>query len=71
MNEEKTIYRRKRDAAGKQAYRIDEACHCLGIGRTSLYALVKAGQLKLIKIAGRSLVPHSEIERLTSVDDAA
>ena len=59
------------EAAGKRAYRIDEACHCLGIGRTSLYELVKTGELKLIKIAGRSLVPRSEIERLTRVDDAA
>lgn len=52
------------------AYRIPDACHVLGIGRTSLYELVKAGELKLIKIAGRTLVPHSEIERLTSVDRA-
>jgi excisionase family DNA binding protein len=71
MNQDLTINHRKFGAAGKRAYRIDEACHCLGIGRTSLYALVKSGELKLIKIAGRSLVPASEIERLTSVDDAA
>ncbi len=70
MNIGTTIYHRQMDAAGKRAYRIDEACHCLGIGRASLYALVKAGDLKLIKIAGRSLVPASEIERLTRVDAA-
>lgn len=52
---------------GKMAYRVNEACQCLGIGRTSLYELVKAGDLKLIKIAGRTLVPRSEIERLTRV----
>lgn len=51
-----------------QAYRIADACHVLGIGRTSLYELVSAGQLKLIRISGRSLVPRSEIERLTSVE---
>ena len=43
----------------------------MGIGRTSLYELAKAGQLTLIKIAGRTLVPRSEIERLTRVDRAA
>ena len=53
---------------GKLAYRVDEACHALGIGRTSLYKLVKSGELKLIRLAGRVLVPRSEIERLTSVD---
>jgi hypothetical protein len=41
------------------------------IGRTSLYELVKSGELKLIKIAGRTLVPRSELERLTSADRAA
>lgn len=55
-------------APPKFAYRVDEACHALGIGRTSLYELVKSGELKLIKIAGRTLVPHSELERLTRVD---
>jgi excisionase family DNA binding protein len=50
------------------AYRVSEACEKLSIGRTSLYQLVKDGKLKLIKIAGRTLVPHSELERLTRVD---
>jgi excisionase family DNA binding protein len=50
--------------AGKLAYRVPEACHLLGIGRTSLYELVRDGKLKLVKIAGRTLVPHSELNRL-------
>jgi excisionase family DNA binding protein len=66
-----TLYDQKLDATGKLAFRIDEACHALGIGRTSLYELAKTGEIKLIKIAGRTLVPRSEIERLTRVDDAA
>jgi excisionase family DNA binding protein len=71
MTHDRTIFDQKLAAAGKMAYRVNEACECLGIGRTSLYELVKAGDLKLIKIAGRSLVPRSEIERLISVDRAA
>jgi excisionase family DNA binding protein len=50
------------------AYPVNHACHLLGIKRTLLYELAKTGQLKLIKIAGRTLVPRSEIERLTSVE---
>ena len=53
------------------AYPVKDACFALGIKRTSLYELAKTGQLKLIKIAGRTLVPRSEIERLTSVEPAA
>lgn len=53
------------------AYRVQDACYALGIGRTSFYELVKTGELTLIKIAGRTLVPRSELERLTRVDRAA
>lgn len=52
------------------AYRVDHACQMLGISRTSLYELAKAGELKFIKIAGRTVVPRSELERLTRVDCA-
>lgn len=71
MTHYSTIYDQKLAAAGKLAYRVNEACHALGIGRTSLYELVKTGELKLIKVAGRTLVPLSELERLTRVDRAA
>ncbi len=53
------------------AFPVAEACRLLGIGRTSLYQLAKTGQVRLIKIAGRTLVPRSEIERLTRVNDDA
>ena len=46
------------------AYRINDACHALSLGRSSLYKMINAGQLKPITIAGRTLIPRSEIERL-------
>ncbi len=52
------------------AYRINDACRLLGICRTSAYGMVHRGELKLIRIAGRTLVPRSELERLTRVDNA-
>ena len=55
-------------APDRFAYRIPEACTALGIGRTSLYKLVEHNELRLIRIAGRTLVPRSEIERLTRVE---
>ncbi|MDR3493356.1 MAG: helix-turn-helix domain-containing protein [Ancalomicrobiaceae bacterium] len=48
------------------SYRVDDACRALGIGRTTLYGLIACGQLKAIKIAGRTLIPRSEIERLVA-----
>ncbi len=52
--------------APRAAWPINEGCHRLGIGRVSLYAMAKRGEIRLIKIAGRTLVPESEIARLTS-----
>ncbi len=46
------------------AYTISEACFRLRIGRTSLYKLANCNKIRLIRIAGRTLVPHSELERL-------
>ena len=46
------------------AYRIDDFCRAVGLGRTKTYAMIAAGQLKAIKIGGRTLIPRSEAERL-------
>lgn len=53
------------------AHPINEAAQLLGIGRSSLYELAKESKIKMISIAGRRLVPRSEIERLTRVDGEA
>jgi excisionase family DNA binding protein len=51
----------------RRAYPVNEACYRLGIKRTLLYKLAKQNKISLIKIAGRTLVPDTEIERLVSV----
>lgn len=51
------------------ALRINDVCRALGISRTSVYKIIAEGQLKTVRIAGRTLVLRTEIERLVS--DAA
>ncbi len=46
------------------AHRIPDACRRLGIGRSSLYELIKSGELRSIKIAGRTLIPESDLQKL-------
>ncbi len=46
------------------AYRINDFSKVSGLGRTSIYELIKTGQVKAIKIAGRTLIPASEAQRL-------
>lgn len=48
------------------AYRINEACASIGVGRSSLYNMIRDGRVKSVKIAGRTLILRSEIERLLS-----
>ncbi len=46
------------------ARRVPDACHALGIGRSTIYKLAAEGKIKLVHIAGRTVVPESEIARL-------
>jgi excisionase family DNA binding protein len=46
------------------AYRVNDACRMVGIGRTKLYALAKKGKLKLLRIGGRTLVCGDSLRSL-------
>lgn len=50
--------------ATKLAYNIDEAAAAIGIGRTKLYELIKAGELQPKTVAGRRVIPRSQLEAL-------
>lgn len=46
------------------AHRIPDACNRLGIGRSMLYELIKAGELRTIKIGTRTLVPEADLQKV-------
>jgi Helix-turn-helix domain len=59
----------------KAAYTVGEALHMLSIGRTSLYAAVKRGDLKRVKFGKRTLFCATDLasflinlKRLTEAD---
>jgi excisionase family DNA binding protein len=58
----------KKSDAGLQpvAYTVTNACRLLSISRSTLYLLAAQGKVRLVKVAGRTLVPSSEIARLIS-----
>jgi predicted DNA-binding transcriptional regulator AlpA len=41
-------------------WRVNDFCRAHGIGRTLFYEEVKRGEIKIIKIGKRTLVPDSE-----------
>lgn len=43
---------------------INEACRRLDVGRTLLYALIRDGEIKPIKIGARTKIPDSELQKL-------
>jgi excisionase family DNA binding protein len=45
------------------ANQVNEACRRLGIARNLLYQLINAGQIKIIKIGKRTLIPETELVR--------
>jgi excisionase family DNA binding protein len=52
------------------AWTVNDACRQLSISRSTIYSLVRARKLKLIKISGRALVPDSEVCRLVDEGSA-
>jgi excisionase family DNA binding protein len=57
---------RKTDYAqvNKLAYRIDEAGEVSGLGRSSIYELIGDGRLSSVKVGGRRLILHEDLEAL-------
>ena len=45
-------------------YETTEAAQLIGIGYATLYRWIRAGKLTPIRIAGRTLIPKSEVDRL-------
>lgn len=53
------------------AHKIPDACRRLGCGRTMIYELLAAGELKAIKLGNRTLIPESELRRFVQTRLAA
>lgn len=46
------------------AYRINDAAKVAGLSRSSLYNLIKDGELRSIMVAGRRLIPADALREL-------
>lgn len=55
---------RKMGVEHPRAYRIDDFCRAYGLGRTTVYALLKNGTLRSIKIGRRRLITAESGEAL-------
>ena len=48
--------------ADKLAYTVSEAAEAVGVHRATIYRLVKAGELRLVKFAGRSVILAEDLK---------
>ncbi len=46
------------------AYRINDFTSAVGLSRSTVYELIKNGELRAVHIGGRTLIPASEAKRL-------
>ena len=46
------------------AHPVNEACRRLGVGRTTLYDLIAAREIRPFKIGRKTLIPESELQRV-------
>ena len=45
------------------AVRMPEACRLTGIGRSKLYELIAAGEIRIIKVGSITLIPLAGLEQ--------
>jgi len=45
----------------KMAYSISEAKLALGLGRTTIYKMIKEGKLRPIKVGSKTLLRHDDL----------
>jgi len=50
---------------------VPEVAEVFGIGTRTVWALIHSGEIRVIRIGGRTLIPNAEIERLLDPDREA
>ena len=51
---------------GKIGYRPDEAARVMGVGRTTVYKLLRSRELAAKKVGAATVIPESELRRFLS-----
>lgn len=52
----------------KLAYTVDEAGPAIGLSRSTIFEMIRAGEVTAKKVRGRTLIPREELMRL--IDEA-
>lgn len=53
------------------AHSVTAACERLGVGKTTIYELIKAGEIRPFKIGRKTLIPETDLQRVIATRVAA
>jgi excisionase family DNA binding protein len=56
-------------ARDRRAYGVKEAARLLGVGKTTVYKLINTGELAVIYVGGRTLIPDESITEFLATAD--
>lgn len=56
-------------APERRTYTVKEVAALLGLGETSVYAALQAGEIKAIRVGSRWAVPRAWLDRLLAGDE--
>ena len=48
----------------KLAYTVDEAAQAIGVSTTTVWTMIREGEVMAKKVRGRTLVPRDELQRV-------
>ena len=55
--------------AEKLGYSIAEACAATSLGKTTIYAHIAAGRLRIVRLGGRTVIPAESLMAFLAADD--
>lgn len=53
-----------------KAYSVEQLTRVLSLGRSSIFGLIKRGQLKAVRIGRRTLVPAASVDELLATQES-
>lgn len=54
--------------AEKLGYSIAEACAATSLGKTTIYAHIAAGRLRIVRLGGRTVIPAESLTAFLAAD---
>jgi excisionase family DNA binding protein len=59
------------EGARRLAVSVKTACELIGVGNTTMWALIKEGRVQTVRIGRRRLIIYASLERLLSLEHGA